>query len=106
MDGITRMADVPQDAAVYMPKALRVHAVPERNERMGLYGRDGFRVIYPGGMSVWLPDDVFAAAFAPSDAYWAEARTFSTPVKMPVPAIEGGLHGGHVMVSSRTRWGG
>ena len=91
MDGVTHKADVPQDAPAYMPKALRVHAVPERNERMGLYGRDGFRVIYPGGMSVWLPDDVFAAAFTrTSNDYWAEP----------------GLHGGHVMVSSRTRWGG
>jgi hypothetical protein len=55
--------DPPKDAATYQPKAVTVHAVPERNESMGLYGRDGFRVIYPGGMSVWLPDDVFAEAF-------------------------------------------
>jgi hypothetical protein len=60
------------DAPTYVPRPVLVHVLPERNERMGLHGRDGFRVIYPCGMSVWLPDDVFAAAFKPADRYWRE----------------------------------
>jgi hypothetical protein len=68
----TRLMDVPANAPVYVADPVRVHVMPERNERMGLYGRDGFRVIYPCGMSVWLPDDVFAASFKPAARYWRE----------------------------------
>lgn len=40
-----------------------IRAYPERNERMGLYGRDGYHVIYPDGYESWSPKETFEAAY-------------------------------------------
>lgn len=40
-----------------------VRARPEHNPRMGLYGRDGYKVIYPDGYESWSPKETFEQAY-------------------------------------------
>jgi hypothetical protein len=89
----------------FVGKRVRVQARREHNPRMGLHGRDGFCVIFPDGLEIWLPTETFELAFGPCD-YWSQvpARPTSTPLQVtaPDPLFER-LHAGHVMYSSRTR---
>lgn len=40
-----------------------IRAYPQRNEKMGLHGRDGYVVIYPDGYESWSPKETFEAAY-------------------------------------------
>jgi hypothetical protein len=59
----------PPGERAYVSKPIAVRAHPEHNERMGLYGRDGYRVTFDGKWTVWMDEEAFALAFrlAPDD---------------------------------------
>lgn len=60
------------DEKTFVSRRITVRAHPERNERMGLHGRDGYRVTFDGGFSVWFDVEAFEQAFRPADPYWQE----------------------------------
>jgi len=63
------MAD---EDATYVSRPISVRAHPQRNENMGLHGRDGYRVTFDGGWTVWIDAEAFKQAFRPADGYWKE----------------------------------
>ena len=54
----------PEETFVAEPVTVTAH--PEHNPRMGLYGRDGYRVTFPGRWTVWFDAEAFKQAFRPA----------------------------------------